>query len=66
MTDFRPKSQTSSAASKLFGCLTFLTTGCYGKLGRAGLNALKERQYTTETLVDGVMEDARVTNDPAG
>ena len=30
-------------ASKLFGCLSFLNTGCYGKLGRSGLNSFKER-----------------------
>ena len=52
------KRMTSGTASKLFGCLTFLTTGCYGKLGRAGLNVLKERQYSTETLVDGALEGA--------
>ena len=34
------KRMTSGTASKLFGCLTFLTTGCYGKLGRAGLNTV--------------------------
>lgn len=31
---------------KLFGYLGFLNTGCFGKLGRAGLNTLKERQYS--------------------
>ena len=30
----------------------------YGKLGRAGLNVLKERQYSNETLVDGALEGA--------
>eukprot|EP00435_Cladocopium_sp_Y103_P070526 s121_g35.t1 len=38
-------------ASKLFGSLTFLNTGCYGKLGRSGLNAIKERQYSNEFVV---------------
>ena len=33
-------------ASKLFGCLTFLSHGCYGKVGRSGLSLLKERQYS--------------------
>ena len=35
-------------ASKLFGCLSFLNTGCYGKLGRSGLNSFKERQYSSD------------------
>ena len=48
----------SGTASKLFGCLTFLTTGCYGKLGRAGLNAIKDRQYSSETMVDGNLQTA--------
>ena len=34
------------AASKLFGCLTFLNRGCHGKLEGSGLNATKECQYS--------------------
>ena len=49
---------TSGTASKLFGCLTFLTTGCYGKLGRAGLNEIKNRQYSSETMVDSNLQTA--------
>ena len=30
-------------AAKLFGCLGFLTTGCFGKLGRSGLHSIKEK-----------------------
>ena len=40
-------------AAKLFGCLGFLDTGpgCFGKLGRAGLNTLKERQCSQATTL---------------
>ena len=33
-------------ASKLFGCLTFLDQGAFGRVARSGLNAIKDRQYT--------------------
>ena len=36
---FRDQVLRPGTASKLYGCLTFLNTGCYGKLGRAGLNS---------------------------
>lgn len=32
-------------AAKLYGCVTFLDQAVFGKIARAGLNALKERQY---------------------
>ena len=32
-------------ASKLYGCLTFLTHGCWGKVGRSGLQPIQDRQY---------------------
>ena len=32
-------------AGKMFGCLNFLSSGMYGKLARAGLNAIKGRQF---------------------
>ena len=38
-------------AAKLFGCLGFLTTGCFGKLGRSGLHSIKERQYSSQVLM---------------
>ena len=38
-------------AAKIFGCLTFLSHGCWGKVGRAGLNAIQERQYAPKTEV---------------
>ena len=38
-------------AAKLFGCLGFLNTGCFGKLGRSGLSSLKERQYSHDTAL---------------
>ena len=34
-----------------FGRLGFLNTGCFGKLGRAGLNTLKERQCSQDTAL---------------
>ena len=33
-------------ASKLFGCVTFLDQGVFGRIARSGLNALKDRQYS--------------------
>ena len=41
----------AGAASKLFGCTTFL--GVFGKMGRAGLHPLKERQYDKLVHLDG-------------
>ena len=38
-------------AAKLFGCLGFLTTGCFGKLGRSGLHSIKERQYSSQVVM---------------
>ena len=38
-------------AAKLFGCLGFLTTGCFGKLGRSGLRSIKERQYSSQVTM---------------
>ncbi len=38
------KRMTPGTASKLFGRLTFLTTGCYGKLGRA---STRQRHWST-------------------
>eukprot|EP00435_Cladocopium_sp_Y103_P036199 s845_g9.t1 len=35
-------------ASKLYGCLTFLDQGAFAHVARAGLNHLKERQYTDQ------------------
>ena len=35
-------------ASKLFGCLTFLAQGCWGKVGRSGLQPLQDRQYSMD------------------
>ena len=33
-------------ASKLFGCVTFLDQGAFGRVARSGLSAIKERQYS--------------------
>ena len=48
---FRDRVLRPGTASKLYGCLTFLNTGCYGKLGRAGLNAIKTRQHSTSACL---------------
>ena len=34
-------------ASKLFGCVTFLDQGVFGRVARASLNAIKDRQYAS-------------------
>ena len=39
-------------ASKLYGCLTFLTHGCWGKVGRSGLQPIQERQYDKDSCND--------------
>ena len=41
----RRQTLTPGVASKLYGCLTFLGHGCWGKVGRSGLDALHVRQY---------------------
>ncbi|CAE8625530.1 unnamed protein product [Polarella glacialis] len=35
----------SGVASKLYGCSNFFEQGVYGKIGRAGLNSIRDRQY---------------------
>ena len=44
---FKPTS--SRYRSKLYGCVTFLDQAVFGKIARAGLNALKDRQYLDHT-----------------
>jgi hypothetical protein len=42
-------------ASKLYGCASFFGQGIFGKLGRAGLQALKDRQYEGgEAITPGI------------
>ena len=43
-------------ASKLFGCLTFLDQGAFGRVARSGLSAIKDRQYT--------LGDISISNEP--
>eukprot|EP00438_Fugacium_kawagutii_P015959 Skav227096 [mRNA] locus=scaffold199:6515:11398:+ [translate_table: standard] len=38
---------TPGEASKLYGCLTFMDQGAFGRVARAGLNDLKDRQYSS-------------------
>ena len=47
----RTQNLTPGQASKLYGCLTFLDQGAFGRIARAGLNALKERQYESQTHI---------------
>jgi hypothetical protein len=35
-------------ASKMYGTANFWETGTFGKMGRAGLNAIKDRQYSSD------------------
>ena len=58
---FRDQVLRPGTASKLYGCLTFLNTGCYAKLGRSGLNAIKERQQgssvrLTEAIIKALQQ----------
>eukprot|EP00435_Cladocopium_sp_Y103_P018485 s228_g4.t1 len=48
-TSLRTNSLLPGMASKLFGCLTFLSHGCFGKAGRSGLTAIQERQYASRS-----------------
>ena len=36
-------------AAKLYGCVTFMDQAVFGRIARAGLSALKDRQYTDQT-----------------
>ena len=48
-------------AAKLFGCLGFLNTGCFGKVGRSGLSPLKERQYSHDMALTEDLSRSIVT-----
>ena len=48
-------------AAKLFGCLGFLNTGCFGKLGRSGLSPLTERQYSHDMALTEDLSRSFVT-----
>ena len=37
-------------AAKLFGCVTFLDQAAFGKVARAGLNAIKDRQHVDTSV----------------
>ena len=39
----------SGSAAKLYGICNFLETGMFARIGRAGLTAIKERQYDYKT-----------------
>ena len=41
----------AGTASKLYGTANFWETGTFGKIGRAGLNAIKDRQHSKEMRV---------------
>ena len=46
------------AASKLFGCTNFFQEGIFGKVGKAGLGALKDRQYERTSALTPTLESA--------
>jgi hypothetical protein len=48
----------SGAASKLYGVANFLETGMFGRVGRAGLQAIKARQYESGVEVSRPLEEA--------
>ena len=49
------------AASKFYGTANFFECGTFGKIGRAGLNAVKERQYSTDKdLTEGIDKGFRL------
>ena len=48
----------SGAAAKLYGVTNFLENGMFGRVGRAGLNAIKQRQYETGTAVTQSLDGA--------
>ena len=50
----------SGLASKLFGCLGFLDQGTFGRMARAGLNSLKERQYMQDCTLTTELRDTFV------
>ena len=45
-------------ASKLYGCLTFLDQGTFGHVARAGINSIKERQYSSERCLTAELQRA--------
>ena len=46
-TNYFPK----GVAAKFYGCTNFLENATWGRIGRAGLQAVVERQYSSETAV---------------
>ena len=48
----------SGTAAKLYGVTNFLESGMYGRVGRAGLNAVKQRQYEAGAEVTQPLAEA--------
>ncbi|CAE8608115.1 unnamed protein product [Polarella glacialis] len=48
----------SGVASKLYGCSNFFEQAVYGKIGRAGLNSVKDRQYDKLLSLTPAIEQA--------
>ena len=46
----------SGAAAKLYGTANFFEGGTFGKIGRSGLNAVKDRQYSRDRNVTTEIE----------
>ena len=55
----------AGTAAKLYGCVTFLDQAAFGKIARAGLAAIKDRQYldTTAHLTDALLQAFQVIED---
>ena len=55
----------AGTAAKLYGCVTFLDQAAVGKIARAGLAAIKDRQYldTTAHLTDALLQAFQVIED---
>jgi len=52
------KSFPPGQASKFYGLSNFFNHGCFGKVGKAGLNAIKERQYSHDSTLTQEIERA--------
>lgn len=45
-------------ASKLYGLLNFLEVGMFGRVGCGGLRAIKDRQYSRETILSPAIQSS--------
>ena len=52
----REQELTPGAVATLCGCANFFQMGCFGRVGRAGLAAIKDRQYERGVIVHPQLE----------